>query len=97
MIMFDRHVMCALTSTEMAARNMANLGDSIMHLHADRAAVECHLVVDGPPIDVLKLMLLLHCAAARRFVTGPMRPPMAALVVAVCSGHPPMRESWEIQ
>lgn len=87
MLMFNRHVMFALVSPYQAADHMANSGEMVMHLHSARATVECHLIVDGPPIDPLKLMLLLYCAAAERFAVGPARPCMLALVVAVCSGH----------
>jgi len=85
---FNRHVMFALVSPSQAHRHMADLSDRTMHLHDQRAAVECHLIVDGPPLDELKLLLLLHCAAARHFAIGAAGPRMLAEVVAVCSGHP---------
>lgn len=86
--MFNRHVMFALVSPNQAQRHMADVSDQVMHLHdATHSAVECHLIVDGPPIDFLKLLMLGHCAAARRFAIGPAGPRLLALVIAVCSGH----------
>jgi len=85
MIMFNRHVMFGAVEPEQAMQHVREF--SGVRLHARRGAVACYLIVEGQPMDGLKLLMLMYCAAARRLATGLVSMRLPAIVVAVCSGH----------
>lgn len=87
MFPLNRHVHYALTTIDKAVQHTLDVTDPVTPLHARNGAVCCFLIVAGPPIEELKLMLLLRCAAAARFAIGPWRPRGLAMVVSVCPGH----------